>query len=58
MVTFIQVNGGQTVTGMKSISGIVNVANNVEVTGNINNIKMATEAIYLKDASTVNGKGD
>nr|XP_027212159.1 uncharacterized protein LOC113805372 [Penaeus vannamei] len=52
----LNVNGGQTVTGMKSISGIVNVANNVEVTGNINNIKMATEAIYLKDASTVNGR--
>lgn len=40
---------------MKSITGLVEVANNVEVTGNTNNIKMATEAVYLSGPSTING---
>ncbi|SYZ79579.1 Hypothetical protein TART1_2451, partial [Trichococcus shcherbakoviae] len=52
----LNVNGGQTVTGMKSITGLVEVVNNVEVTGNTNNIKMATEAIYLSEAPTVHGR--
>ncbi|XP_037783372.1 uncharacterized protein LOC119579542 [Penaeus monodon] len=52
----LNVNGGQTVTGMKSITGLVEVANNVEVTGNTNNIKMATEAVYLSGPSTINGR--
>lgn len=40
---------------MKSITGLVEVAKNVEVTGNTNNIKMATEAVYLSGPSTING---
>ncbi|XP_047496970.1 uncharacterized protein LOC125044378 [Penaeus chinensis] len=52
----LSVNGGQTVTGMKSITGLVKVVNNLEVTGNTNNIKMATEAIHLSEAPTVNGR--
>lgn len=56
---FLQINGGQTVTGLKRIEGLTVVSNNVEVTGRTGDdalVDFSSEVVYLTEAPTISGK--
>ncbi|ROT76654.1 hypothetical protein C7M84_004744 [Penaeus vannamei] len=54
----LKIQGGQTITGMKTINGVTIVSNDVEVTGLTGDdtlVDFSSEVVYLTEAPTISG---